>query len=119
MDRLLRPLHRLGWCEARGYLDGPAFFDRSRDCLQNFDDVRGLCTRRTLRAILGDGVAQLDHRPAPLGTRVRLLDVGYGLVALAELAELHGRIEVLPAIHIERAQVAVKLNALLLAVLTD
>src|SRR5579859_5568239 len=90
-----------------------------RDSTANFYDVGRLRSRRALRTVLTDGIGQLNHRARPLCPFIRLLHVRHGFVGPAVLRKLDARVEVLPAIEVERAEIAVELDALLLAVLPN
>src|SRR4029078_12309424 len=96
--------------EIRCNLHWSALSNRVGDRTQDLNDVRSLCSGRTLRPVLFKRSRQLNHGSTPLGPLVRLSDIGHGCIVAAELGELYFGLKILPASQIKRAQAAMKLD---------
>ena len=98
-----------------------AALDRLGNSVENFDHMRRLLAGSPVRATLGDGLGHVQHRPAPLDLAAALIarpDQGDCLEGLVEFSHLDGNIEVMPAFQVQRAQVPLKFDAILLAAVT-
>src|SRR5690606_29929516 len=109
-----RGLGRGGRREARGDVHDPALGQRGRDRVQHVDDVGRVLAGHAVRAALQQRERQLADAVAPAHALAG--EVAEGLVRAPELRDLDGAVRLLPAGEVERAEVAVELDAALLAV---
>src|SRR5690606_23067126 len=101
--------------EVRRHRDAATAVDGAGDSAQDVHYVRGLFARHLLRPTFEYRTDQVPYAGAPphLGAR----EVREPLVGLPELSHLDTALRVLPAGEVQRSQVAVQLDARLLALL--